>query len=240
MGSQRVGHDWVTFTFIFKALRSSDRGGEISADVSLLCGQAVNPQATDLSSIRSGFEIYQQILIDWLRTHIQGFFTGWNMEELFLKKVPGRGAYNLLFHFSRACSENQLNSFLSRFLKMIHFGFYNFLALHHPCMYPRPSFKFHSLVALSWVPVLPSWLNGTFGQILTHCGVIFLLKFCSKNFLGNESLTIGAHNPHWLLLNHSYFLSFQGTNYASVLSWRMCTMEMEKRSCPSSHAGMIP
>ena len=202
MGSQRVRHDWVTFTFIFKALRSTDGGEEISADVDR---QAVNPQATDLSSIRSGFEIYQQILIGWLRTHVQGFYHWMRHGKTLFKKVAGLGggAYNLLFHFPRACSRSQLNSFPSRFLKLIQFGFYNFLALYHPCMYPRPSFKFHSLVALNWIPGLPSWLNGTMGQIFTHCGTVFLLKSCSKNFLGNGSLTIGAHNPHWLLLNHS-------------------------------------
>lgn len=61
--------------FLFsRALRSRDGDGEFPADVSFLPGETINPQATDFCSMRSGFEIYQQIFIDWLRTQVQGFF----------------------------------------------------------------------------------------------------------------------------------------------------------------------
>lgn len=63
-----------------KALRSRDGGGEFPADVSFLPGEVVNLWAADLSTLRSGFQIYLQILTSWLRTHIQGFFHLMKME----------------------------------------------------------------------------------------------------------------------------------------------------------------
>lgn len=109
--SQSFCQEKLLFLFS-RALRSRDGDGEFPADVSFFPGETINPQATDFCSMRSGFEIYQQIFIDWLRTQVQGFFYLTRNGKTQKKKEKSN---HLLFHFPRTCSEHQLNSYPTRF-----------------------------------------------------------------------------------------------------------------------------